>query len=362
MSISFYSADVIIIRFHLCGGKGKTEPRAVILISSYLPYVMDILNSSFIGSRGSAIAIRSKIVELTISRSVFKFIANASACGAVCVVPYDWKLPFYSEVKIRDSVFGGNLVNAFLLDGIQIENYIKSTVCIENSVFSNNTSIRGAKIDVVNIYSTSIFLSNSTFDSNRAVTDDGRAIDFHVINNDRIIINDCTFKNNRAAGDGGAIRIYIGRQSRLDIINSIFLANTCGRAGGGISFDLPNRESIQCLRLKNVTFEGNSAQSGGGISVITEYSQLMKLENVTFRRNFAANGGAISIEKKSLDIYGHSVFTNNAANSSGGALAAYESKIFFKVVLCSFENNSAGRQGGAIFLSKSFLKLMRRAN
>ena len=50
----------------------------------------------------------------------------------------------------------------------------------------------------------------------------------------------------------------------------------------------------------------NSAQSGGGISVITEYSQLMKMESVTFRRNFAANGGAISIEKISLDInYGH---------------------------------------------------------
>ena len=360
LTISFLFVDMIIIRsfeFHSCGRQDKAEPKAVIHVLSG-SNLMNILDSSFINSIGSAVTIHSETVKLTIERSKFKFIKNATACGAICVISRFMDSPFDSKVRISDSFFESNLVEALFIDGIETEKYKKSTVSVINSVFLNNTSVQGV-IDIVNIYVASTSLIHSTFDSNRAVTYDGGAIHIHVISNHSIIVADCIFQNNRAAGDGGAIRMFIGGQSHVDIINSIFLANACGHAGGGISFDLPNRESIQCLRLRNVTFEGNSAQSGGGISVITEYSRIMVLENVKFRRNHAANGGAISIEKTALDIYGHSVFTNNAANSTGGALIAYESKLFFKTIFCSFENNSAGRQGGALFLSRSSLTAVR---
>ena len=364
VTIFFSFIDMIIIRsfeFHSCGRQDKAE-QAVIHVSSD-SNLMNILDSSFINGIGSAVTIHSEIVKLTIDRSKFKFIKNATArtCGAICVTSHSMDSQasqFDSKVSISDSVFEDNLVKAIFISGKEGACNKSSKLNVINSVFSNNTSVRGAVIDVVNINFASTSLIHSTFDSNRAVnvTYDGGAIHIHaVINNNRITIADCVFQNNRAAGDGGAIRMFIGGRYHLEITNSIFLANTCDRAGGGISFYFPGRESNQLLKLRNVTFEGNSAQSGGGISAITEYSQVMELENVTFRRNFAANGGAISIEKTALDVLGHSVFTNNGAISAGGALMAYESKLLFKGTFWSLENNSAGRQGGALFLSKSFL-------
>ena len=343
MTISFFHIDVIIIRsteFHSCGGQ-----RGVVRVEGDMSVTIKTLNSSFIGSIGSALTATGNTVEVTIDRSQFKLTATATGCGTICLT--DSKI---SRVSISNSIFEDNLIRALSLDDTNYENESSSTVNINRSFFINNTSVQGAVMRVISI--ASISLTRSTFDSNRAVEYNGGAIQMQASS---IIIADCIFRNNRAARDGGAIRMSIERRSYVNITNSIFLANACDRAGGGISVYFPYREINDLFKLRNVTFEENSAQSGGGISVITPYSQDVVLENVEFRRNFAENGGAMSIEKILLNIYGYAVFTNNAANSAGGALMAYESRLFFKGTLLTFGNNSAGRQGGALFLSRSFL-------
>ena len=320
MTISFLFIDMIIIRsfkFHPCGRQDNLMTRVgVIRIKGDMTVAIKILNSSFISSIGSAVTVTGNTVELEIDRSQFKFIQNATACGAICATSRDRDLPFKSNVSISDSIF----VRALSLDGgIQIIHKLSSTINIENSSFMNNTSVRGAVIDVINIYVASTSLIHSTFDSNRAVTYDGGAIHIHVTKNHSFIIADCTFQNNRAARDGGAIKMLISGRSHAVITNSIFLANICDRAGGGISFYFPDRDRVQNLTLRSVTLEENSTQSGGGLSANANYLQVIVLDKVILRHNYAVNGGAISIERVIIDTYRYVMLIRNKAKSAGRA-------------------------------------------
>jgi hypothetical protein len=85
-------------------------------------------------------------------------------------------------------------------------------------------------------------------------------------------INDCLFVNNKAAGvdstiggEGGAI--YAGVEGLVTIVNSTFANNTAVHGssipseGGAISAEGDN------LRITNVTFSGNSADTAGGIDI-----------------------------------------------------------------------------------------------
>ena len=361
MTISFLFVDMIIIRsfkFHSCGRQDILMTRSVIRIKGDMTVAIKILNSSFISSIGSAVTVTGNTVELEIDRSQFKFIQNATACGAICATSRDGDSPFKSNVSISDSIFENNLVRALSLDsGIQILHRSSSIINIENSSFMNNTSVRGAAIDITNMFLASTSLIHSTFDSNRAVTDDGGAIHIHVISNHSFIIADCTFQNNRAARDGGAIKMLISGRSHAVITNSLFLANICDHAGGGISFYFPDRDRVQNLTLRSVTLEENSAQSGGGLSANANYLQVIILDKVILRHNYAVNGGAISIERVVIDTYRYVMLVRNKAKSAGGGLLASESNIFLKGKIVSFRNNSAKERGGAIFLSKSFFSV-----
>ena len=361
MSITFQYVRKLVVRsleFYSCGGKNRLGH--IIRVYGTMN-IVQILGCSFISnSNGSAIAIHSNSLKLQIIESDFKFINSISDSirqGVVYLSPlYEINpISFRITAFIINNTFTSNLGGAIHLMSSQRDFTLR--LVIRSSSFINITSIQGAAVNIHGPVKTiSTYFIDSVFYNNTATDYDGGALKLLCNSDDErnsIKITNCTFHNNAATGDGGAIDLRITR-SAINVTDCIFLANECNLFGGGISIHTGHKHS-KVLDLNNVTFLGNSAQTGGGMFITTIFLQDVTFKNVTFRENFATNGGAISISKTLLTIYEVMAFVNNKANFTAGALKASESRITFKGNSHAFLNNSAGRNGGALFLSKSFL-------
>ncbi len=121
-----------------------------------------------------------------------------------------------------------------------------------------------------------------------------------------------------------------------------------GNANGGAPID--NRGgglySAGSPTLTNLTFSGNAAVFGGGMSTANDNSgpDALRLTKVTFSSNTATHGGALYDRSSNLTLV-NVTFSGNSASNEGGAISIFDSSPTLRNVTIS--GNSA-TNGGAI--------------
>ena len=167
-------------------------------------------------------------------------------------------------------------------------------------------------------------------------------------------ITNCTFNNNTATNNGGAI--YMNRRGGYSysndcIVNSVFTNNSAGSNGGAL-FIYFYEGGTRYFALKNLTFTGNTAKSGGAIYRFMSQATWISCDNITFIDNHATNnGGALFLDTTykygNLNFYSFHFYNNTAVNY-GGAVCIGAGTTEVILHQCEFENNNVTNYGSAI--------------
>ena len=165
-----------------------------------------------------------------------------------------------------------------------------------------------------------------------------------------LTISDSEFSGNSALQNGGAIASFID----INVSNSKFENNKSSKNGGAISIDLgnPNAVASSGSNLSNLTFNSNSAKSGGAISNLN--GAKVAIDSSNFRNNSASIGGAILHgSEQTMDVK-NSTFENNTATVQGGAILSLRNNADADAIVLNvengvFRNNTAGAEGGAVW-------------
>ena len=162
-------------------------------------------------------------------------------------------------------------------------------------------------------------------------------------------ISNCNFTHNRASIDKSVVYISPSNNKSMEQVyftNSIFLSNQ----GTPIYISHQNVFATGIL-----LFEGNEANSGGGIFITNQSSVVFQKSDIKFVNNKALyDGGALYIENSDI-IFNKSIVTanSNQAMRYGGALYIGDnSDVAFEANCTVTINNSQSmRHGGAIFIA-----------
>ena len=213
--------------------------------------------------------------------------------------------------------------------------YVGANSPLETSLcnFTHNAASKGGAIFADN--NTQIIVSSSSFSHNTAQENNvGGAICC-----DDILSQRCTYSNNHAAR-GGAVQATQGIFKYVNFYN-----NNANAKGGAFYSDSNEKMSV----FNNVYCRGNSAESGGAISVQNE-----SVVDSSFKNNFADEFGG-AIDAWLIGIERCLFEDNNAEKRDGGAVRVTTFKDYkynthqYDLLNCKFINNHAGRDGGAIF-------------
>ncbi|WP_340691132.1 right-handed parallel beta-helix repeat-containing protein, partial [Hydrogenobacter thermophilus] len=213
----------------------------------------------------------------------------------------------YGMVTIQNSTISDNNADPFFGSGGGIYNNSSSTLNIQSSNISNNTSRYGG-----GVYN----------DSNSTVT-----------------IQSSTISSNSAGNNGGGILNYYGT---VTITNSTISGNNANLSSGGGIYN-----NSGTLTITNSTISGNSADGdGGGI----DNSGTLTITNSTISDNTAGHGGGIA-NGGTLDIT-NSTISNNSAGFDGGGIENWTGTVNASFV--TIANNTANNQGGGIYNLDTF--------
>lgn len=199
-------------------------------------------------------------------------------------------------------------------DGGAIYSYFPSTdilsTYITDSAFMNNRADGYGGAIYLDAYTKEGYFVNTSARSliNTTVFEENQA-DYGgaVFNFQYTDVNDCTFESNHAEQGGGAF--YLNNGEVIDNDDGVFsqtfglnihgttsfIKNSAGRYGGAIKiYANPTPLSYGIKGILNVydkvIFEGNSAKTGGALSIIDSNSNV---ENAVFRKNTADSGSAM---------------------------------------------------------------------
>ncbi len=210
---------------------------------------------------------------------------------------------------------------------------------IENCLFDANSST------LIQAFSgVSLTITNSTFRNNTLAQADSMAIFLQPTAT--ATISDSTFENNTYT------RPAITTQGTLTITRSTFSSNsnTLANSSGGAIQSLAGATT----RIIDSTFDNNSAESGGAITVIGGTTTII---GSTFANNSATtlDGGAI-ISNGGTTIIDNSTLSGNTAKRHGGGLAVTNGSfahLFSTTLTQNFANNTFGAagNGGGIYIS-----------
>jgi len=145
-------------------------------------------------------------------------------------------------------------------------------------------------------------------------------------------LTNVTFSGN-SADYGGGISNFDNSNAKLR--NVTFNNNTAGIFGGGMD------NSSSSPNLTHVTFHNNSALQGGGISNLLNSSPT--LTNVVFYDNSATSSGGGIYNSESHPLLTNLTFYGNSANTGGGI---YNNKSHPLLTNLTFYGNSANNGGG----------------
>lgn len=231
-------------------------------------------------------------------------------------------------------------------------------------LFSNNTAQIGGAIFVTNDV-TAEWNGETNFYFNKAEVDGG-AVGSRALNSELssstngvrvveskgsvITIKGPTkFVNNTCGVSGGAIALVQSLEVLLNSRDVSFLQNYAGVSGGALYIASIGVGPI----FRNVTFMGNSAQTGGGVyvtgsgtTVTVETSGQVNypttFDGCIFVDNFAsATGGAVD-SASGRDVFNHTQFRRNEARVGGALRLAGTASVHS----CIFEENISELGGG----------------
>lgn len=262
-----------------------------------------------------------------------------------------------SKLKVSDSSFSGNIVNAgkIGMGGAIYNNSITETI-ISNSSFSNNS---------ITVDNDKKVISDTLQGFGGAVYNSGKikisaaTADVEITNNTILIKGEMTDENAR----GGAIYNDNNGTFELDATRNIVISSN--KAGLGGALYNAGTFNILASDVGTVAFNGNTGLSGGAVynaDGILYLESMGETKNILFSSNSATGeangqGGAVYVksgivnfdlaDKNSLG------FENNTAVQAGGALSIQQNGTFELTNSDSgdiyFKANSAVKQGGAIY-------------
>jgi predicted outer membrane repeat protein len=282
--------------------------------------------------------------------------------------------------------------------------YLKSaTAILTNAQFTNNKAL-GFGGGIYSNHTKLDLNSENSFDGNMAGTDkDGNAVDGHEGSgggiwfggeNYTLTLNAVEMKNNSAYrganttnhGNGGAL--YVASSSlqlngavkihdnhadsafgggiclsesslAVTVVNDVspHIYSNSALSGGGIC--VANAQAVDWSNLSitvggETAAEGNTADSGGGISAIG--TSLTIGPNVIVRNNTADDGGGIYIKRSNgaeiptLTIKPNTVISKNTAKTNGGGLYAYLANVEINENVSIIDNKTTSGHGGGLFV------------
>jgi len=259
-----------------------------------------------------------------------------------------------SELTLNDVIFSGNTA---MEDGGGMYNttITVGNLTLNDVIFSGNTAIEDGggmynysrfimQID----YSSFPTLTDVTFSDNHAHSGGGvynRGGDLSLVN--------VIFSDNRAYSGGGMTDnclVYYSGEARpgTTLAGVNFIGNVAMKFGGGmynVCRGMLPWNLFDSATLTDVTFRGNFARFGGGMS--NSYSGPV-LTNVTFINNSAtARGGGMSNYDHSRPSLKNVTFIDNSADFYGGGMSNFESRPWLQNVI--FSGNSVNYYGGGMY-------------
>lgn len=262
-----------------------------------------------------------------------------------------------SKLKVSDSSFSGNIVNAgkIGMGGAIYNNSITETI-ISNSSFSNNS---------ITVDNDKKVISDTLQGFGGAVYNSGKikisaaTADVEITNNAISIKGEMTDENAR----GGAIYNDNNGTFELDATRNIVISSN--KAGLGGALYNAGTFNILASDVGTVAFNGNTGLSGGAVynaGGILYLKSTGETKNILFSSNSATGeangqGGAVYVKSGivNFDLADKSSlgFENNTAVQAGGALSIQQNGTFELTNSDSgdiyFKANSAVKQGGAIY-------------
>lgn len=262
-----------------------------------------------------------------------------------------------SKLKVSDSSFSGNIVNAgkIGMGGAIYNNSITETI-ISNSSFSNNS---------ITVDNDKKVISDTLQGFGGAVYNSGKikisaaTADVEITNNAISIKGEMTDENAR----GGAIYNDNNGTFELDATRNIVISSN--KAGLGGALYNAGTFNILASDVGTVAFNGNTGLSGGAVynaGGILYLESMGETKNILFSSNSATGeangqGGAVYVKSGivNFDLADKSSlgFENNTAVQAGGALSIQQNGTFELTNSDSgniyFKANSAVKQGGAIY-------------
>ena len=239
-----------------------------------------------------------------------------------------------TKLSIKDCLFSNGKVVFPSSGGLLYVSGLHTSILIENSIFTNVTGgDMGGVMYVMakqNIAaSMNISMINSSFISN-------------------------------VAGYGGCISLPSHGKAIVNVYNSMFKMNKASLGG----FFWANSVSLLQMFIEESFFNGNTANSGGCIGVLSETDKhtvfVLNGKNLTFIQNSASagGGGVMSIAADVMTIsFSYVLFEENYSDWRGGAIHVAEGEeteantSFFSFTAnhVQFVGNHAGSSGGGFY-------------
>lgn len=297
--------NVILNNISFINAKGSGSGGAIVVSGANCTINNSSFENNYASSYGGAIYTSGVNTEI----DNCDFTNNSAYWGAGAIYSTN------ANLTVNNSSFDSNYgtVKTFYSDDGGGAIYSRGSYAnISNSNFTNNKVVSfGGAVRMDGSYST---IKNSTFENNSG--GDGGAVAWHGSYGN---LDNCSFFSNLASSlDGGGLSWY---SQNGNASNSLFENNTATFRGGGVISQTRNAQ------LKNLTFIGNNASSGGGLFAPS-----------TGEDNNIDNNGSIRDSK----------FINNHAFYGGGGA---DITAHFKIINSTFENNSANNYGGAVSLA-----------
>ena len=295
------------------------------------------------GPAGAAAVLRAR-TNITVSNTIFW--NNTAECdgGALWLGQVASPADDPVAVFLRDSSFAFNTSRSG--SGGAIAAYDLNVLSLGRTpVMVGQAQKAGGAIDAREVEE--VYLTDSGFTYNTAVTDNGGAIHAYTSNNtSRVSITRSIVKGNTADYSGGGVWATAGE---VMLVDSQVLDNTATRGDGGGAYLLepdtvapdPNSSSVVVSRS---TLSGNSADAGiGGALRSITVNRFTGVTNSTIYDNDARVAGGIQTPSGLATITLSTIVSNNAEQDGGAGVFLAEG--LASMVTNSIIWNNAGPSG-----------------
>lgn len=290
-------------------------------------------------------------------------------------------------LTVLNSLFGGCTANGNGGGLAEEGTGALATLTVSNSEFINNSAYSGDGGGVYASTEGNVTITSSLFSTNYATNYGGGA---HLVElpggfGNLVVANSSVIGNVAENDDGGGLLLQNRRTGATaaasgyaTVYDSLIVANSSARNGGGVSFFTGNDfvigsllinnhavitgggistyNDFQALLVTGSTLEGNSTTSGqsaaggGGLFAAPSSTAVTTISNSAFTGNQSGNGGGGAYADGSALVVQGSSFGQNAALSYGGGLLVDDDGSQGSLTLSNsqFASNHAGSRGGAL--------------